>query len=385
LEYLYYDIKQPKYDPEECKRRSLTFSAPLRVKLRLRLPQEVKEQEVYVGEIPLMTDYGTYIVNGDERVVVSQLHRSPGISFEETPVPGGKSIFSARLIPDRGAWIEFLFDKSELLHVYIDRKRKFLATTFLRIFGLSGEEDILKAFGGVKEITLTRQNQCEELVGSVLAEDIIDETSSSILAQQTEKITPSIASRIWDAKIRKLKVLLDVPKEIVRTLEHDGTKTREEAYLDMYRKLRPGDPPTLDSARELIDQMFFDKRRYNLTEVGLRMINRKLGLDKPLDSQLLDSDILVGAIQRLLDIKNGKQSTDDIDHLGNRRVRCVGEQLVNQIRISMARVERVARERMSVYDMEDVMPHNLVNTKLITSVIHDFFARGRLSQFMDQT
>jgi DNA-directed RNA polymerase subunit beta len=385
LEYLHYDIKQPKYGPDECKRRSLTYSAPLRVKLRLRLPSEVKEQEVYVGEIPLMTNYGTYIVNGDERVVVSQLHRSPGVSFEETPVPGGKSIFSARLIPDRGAWIEFLVDKGELLNVYIDRKRKFLATTFLRLFGLSSEEEILKAFGGVKEITLTRQNQCEELVGSVLAEDIIDETSSSILAQQTEKITSTIASRIWDAKIRRIKILLDVPKEIVRTLEHDGTKTREEAYLDMYKKLRPGDPPTLDSAKDLIDQMFFDKRRYNLTEVGLRMINRKLGLNKPLDSQLLSSDILVGAIQKLLEIKNGKQTTDDIDHLGNRRVRCVGEQLVNQIRISMARVERVTRERMSVYDMEDVMPHNLVNTKLITSVIHDFFARGRLSQFMDQT
>ncbi len=385
LEYIYYDIKQPKYGPEECKRRSLTYSAPLRVKLRLKLPSEAKEQEVYVGDIPLMTDYGTYIVNGDERVVVSQLHRSPGISFEETPVPGAKSIFSARLIPDRGAWIEFIFDKSELLHVYIDRKRKFLATTFLRLFGLSGEEDLLRAFGGVKEVVLTRQNQCEDLIGSVLAEDIVDEVSSSILAQQTERITPSVASRIWDAKIRKLKILLDVPKEIVRTLEHDGSKTREEAYLDTYKKLRPGDPPTLDSARELIDQMFFDKRRYNLTEVGLRMINRKLGLDKPLDAQLLDSDILVAAIQRLLEIKNGKQPIDDIDHLGNRRVRCVGEQLVNQIRISMTRVERVARERMSVYDMDDVMPHNLVNTKLITSVIHDFFARGRLSQFMDQT
>ena len=385
LEYLYYDIKQPKYDAEECKRRSLTYAAPLRMKLRLRLPDEIKEQEVYVGEVPLMTEFGTFIINGDERVVVSQLHRSPGISFEESTATGGKSIYSARLIPDRGAWIEFLFDKSDLLYVYIDRKRKFLATTFLRIFGLSKDDDILKAFGGVEEVTLTRQKQCEELVGRVLAEDIIDEASSSILAQHTERITPSVADRIWECKVRKVKLLQDVPKEIVKTLEHDGTKTKEEAYLDIYRKLRPGDPPTLESATELLDSMFFDKKRYNLTEVGIRMINRKLALDKPLDSQLLDADILVRAIRHLLEIKDGLKSIDDIDHLGNRRIRCVGEQLTNQIRISLARVERVTRERMSVYEMEEVMPHNLVNTKLITSVIHDFFARGRLSQFMDQT
>ncbi|MBD3427192.1 MAG: DNA-directed RNA polymerase subunit beta [Candidatus Omnitrophica bacterium] len=385
LEYLYYDIGQPKYDSEECKRRSLTYAAPLRMKLRLKLENEIKEQEVYVGEIPLMTDVGTYIINGDERVVVSQLHRSPGISFEETNAAGGKSIFTARLIPDRGAWIEFLFDKSDLLHVYIDRKKKFLATTFLRIFGLSQDSDILEAFGGTEDITLTRQKQTEELIGRVLAEDLVDEQTSSIIAQKTERITPSVAERIWDSKIRKVKLLQDVPKEMVSTLEHDGTKTKEEAYLDIYRKLRPGDPPTLESAQALLDQMFFDERRYNLTDVGIRMINRKLGIDRPLDNHLLDANTLVKSIRYLLEIKGGTKTVDDIDHLGNRRVRCVGEQLSNQIRISMARVERVARERMSVYEMEDVMPHNLVNTKLITSVIHDFFARGRLSQFMDQT
>jgi len=385
LEYLYYEIGQPKYAVEECKYRSLTYAAPLRIKLRLRLETEMKEQEVYVGDVPLMTEFGTFIINGDERVVVTQLHRSPGISFEESANPGGKSIYSARLIPDRGAWIEFLFDKSELLYVYIDRKKKFLATTFLRVFGLSKDEDILKAFGGVEDVTLTRQKQCEELVGRVLAEDVVDEASSSILAQQTEKITSFVATRIWESKVRQLKLLRHVPQEIIRTLEHDGTKTREEAYLDIYRKLRPGDPPTLESAKELIDQMFFAEKRYNLTDVGIRMINRKLGIDRPLDVHLLDAETLVKAINYLLDIKGGVKGIDDIDHLGNRRVRCIGEQLANQIRMSMARVERVARERMSVYEMGEVMPHNLVNTKMITSVIHDFFARGRLSQFMDQT
>ena len=263
LEYLYYDISTPKYDPDEAKRRSLTFAAPLRMKLRLKLQAEIKEQEVYIGEIPLMTDVGTFIINGDERVVVNQLHRSPGISFEESSSTGGKAVYSARLIPDRGAWIEFLYDKNDLIYVYIDRKRKFLATTFLRVFGLSKDENILQAFGGVEEVVLTREKQCTELIGRVLAEDIVDERTSSILAQHSEKITSSVAARIWVSKIRKIKLLESVPKEIIKTLEHDGTKTKEEAYLDVYRKLRPGDPPTLEAAQDLIDQMFFEGRRYN--------------------------------------------------------------------------------------------------------------------------
>ena len=385
LEYLYYEFGQPKYSAEESKRRSLTYAAPLRIKLRLKLENEIKEQEVYVGEVPLMTGIGTYIINGDERVVVNQLHRSPGISFEETGATAGKAAYTARLIPDRGAWIEFLFDKSDLLYVYIDRKRKFLATTFLRVFGLSRDEDILEAFGGTEKVTLTRQKQADDLVGRVLAEDLVDDQSLSLIAQKTEKITPSVAQRIWDSKIREVTLLQSVPKEVLNTLSHDNTKTKEEAYLDIYRKLRPGDPPTLESAEDLLNQMFFDTKRYNLTDVGIRMINRKLGIDRPMGSQLLDAGTLVQAIKYLLDIKAGTKTIDDIDHLGNRRVRCVGEQLSNQIRIAMARVERVAKERMSVYEMSEVMPHNLVNTKLITSVIHDFFARGRLSQFMDQT
>ncbi|MGB2629967.1 MAG: DNA-directed RNA polymerase subunit beta [Candidatus Omnitrophota bacterium] len=385
MEYLYYEIGHPRYSADDCKERSLSYSAPMRIKLRLRLETEMKEQEVYVCDIPLMTEHGTFVINGDERVVVSQIHRSPGISFEETGQPTGKKVFSARIIPDRGAWIEFLFDRSDLLNVYIDRKKKFLATTFLRMFGLSKDEDILKAFGGVEEIRITRQKQCEELVGRVLAEDLVDEKTDSLLAQQTEKITSSVASRLWASGIREVKILRNVPKEIVMTLEHDGTKTKEEAYLDIYRRLRPGDPPTLESATDLLSQMFFDEKRYDLSPVGIRMINRKLGMKRPFDPRMLTSETLVRAINYLLDIKNGVKSVDDIDHLGNRRVRSVGEQLSNQVRMALARVERVARERMAVYEMAEVMPHNLINTKLIANVIHDFFARGRLSQFMDQT
>ena len=385
LDYLNYDIGRPKYDVEESKRRSMTFAAPLRLKLRLRLENEVKEQEVYVCDIPLMTETGTFIINGDERVVVNQLHRSPGISFEETGNPTGKPLFTARLIPDRGAWIEFILDKNEMIYVVIDRKRKFLATTFLRIFGLSKDEEILKAFGGTEKVQLARQKHAEELAGRVLAEDIIDEASNSIIAQQTERITPSLAARIWTSKVREVKLLRNVPKEVVKTLEQDGTKTREEAYLDIYRRLRPGDPPTLESAKELLDQMFFEPKRYNLSDVGVQMINRKVGMDRPLENGLLDADTLVSAVNYLLDINAGQKNLDDIDHLGNRRIRCIGEQLSNQVRLGMVKVERVARERMGVYEMEEVLPHNLINTKLIATTIHDFFARGRLSQFMDQT
>ncbi|KJJ84781.1 DNA-directed RNA polymerase beta subunit [Candidatus Omnitrophus magneticus] len=385
LHYLGYELGKPKYDEDECKNRSITYATPLKINLRLKVGREIKEQEVYVGEIPLMTDKGTFVINGDERVVVSQLHRSPGISFEETSTPSGKTSYAARIIPDRGAWVEFIYDKNDILYVYIDRKRKFLATTFLRLFGLSKDEDILEAFGGIEIVKITRQKQCEELVGRVLAEEIIDEGSNSILAQKTEKITQSIADRIWADKIREIKLLKDVPKEIVKTMEHDTAKSEADAYLEIYKRLRPGDPPTSEAAKAMIDQMFFDKRRYSLKSVGIRMINRKLGMDRNLDAQLFDAETLVKAISYLLEIKSGNRNIDDIDHLGNRRIRSVGEQLVNQIRIAMVRLERVAKERMAVYDMENVMPHNLVNTKLIATAVHDFFARGRLSQFMDQT
>ena len=385
LEYMSYTLGKPKYTIEECLKTGMSYAGALRVRIRLKTPKDTKEQEVYLCDIPLMTPTGTFIVNGDERVVVSQLHRSPGISFEESVHPSGKRIFSARLIPYRGAWVEFEFDPTDVLHVYLDRRRKFVGTAFLRITGLSKDEDILKAFSGVEKVKITRESQMVDYINLVLAEDIIDVSSNSILAKSGERITKDLAKRIWNSKIREFSVLSEECPELVKTLEKDTTRSREEALLDIYRKIRPGDPPTLDSAMGLIERLFFDPKRYSLGRVGRFMLNRKLSMSAPLEKTLLDSQTLIKAIKRLVKIKNEGGPVDDIDHLGNRRIRSVGELLLNQLRISMVRLERSVRERMNIYDLDSVMPHNLINAKLVSSIVKDFFGRSQLSQFMDQT
>ncbi|MFH1791865.1 MAG: DNA-directed RNA polymerase subunit beta [Candidatus Omnitrophota bacterium] len=385
VEYVSYAIGKPKYDILECQKRDMSFAGPLRVKMRLRAPNDTKEQEVYLGEIPLMTETGTFIINGDERVVVSQLHRSPGISFEEVQHPSGKKLYSARIIPYRGAWIEFIYDANDTIVVVVDRKRKFVATQFLRIFGMSNDEDIIRAFSGVEEVRLTNSTKLEEYIGSSLGHDIIDKETNSILAQTNDKITKELAERIWECGVREVRILKKVCPEIMATLEKDHTKTMDEAMLDIYRKLRPSDPPTIESATSLLHRMFFDGKRYDLGEVGRHMLNRKLGMELPLENRMLDSQTIVRIILALVELKTGERSLDDIDHLGNRRVRCVGELLANQMRIGLVRVERTVRERMNIYELDNVMPHNLINAKLISSVIKDFFGRSQLSQFMDQT
>ena len=385
LEYLSYSVGKPKYSIEECLKTAVTYAGSLRVRLRLKTPKDTKEQEVYLCDLPLMTPTGTFIVNGDERVVVSQMHRSPGISFEESEHPSGKRIFSARIIPYRGAWVEFEFDATDILNVYLDRRRKFTGTVFLRMFGLSKDEDILKAFSGTEKIKITRESQLAGYINFVLAEDIIDLSSSSILAKSGERITKDIAKRMWASKVRGFSILSEECPEIVKTIERDTTKSKEEALLDIYRKLRPGDPPTLDSAAGLTERLFFDRKRYSLGRVGRFMLNRKLSMDAPLDRTTLDTETLVKAIKRLTKVKNEGGPIDDIDHLGNRRVRSVGELLLNQMRIGMVRLDRSVRERMNIYDLDSVMPHNLINAKLISSVVKDFFGRSQLSQFMDQT
>ncbi|MBL7155795.1 MAG: DNA-directed RNA polymerase subunit beta [Candidatus Omnitrophica bacterium] len=385
LEYINYTLGKPKYSIEECLKTSMSYAAALRLRLRLKGPKDTKEQEVYLCDIPLMTPTGTFIINGDERVVVSQLHRSPGISFEESMHPSGKRLFSARIIPYRGAWIEFEFDPTDLLHVYLDRRRKSIGTVFLRIFGLSKDEDILKAFSGVEKVKITRESQLGDYINFVLAEDIIDKASNSILAKSGERITKELAKRIWYSKVRELSILSEEVPEIVKTIERDTTRSKEEALLDIYRKLRPGDPPTLDSAMGLVDRMFLDRKRYSLGRVGRFMLNRKLSMNESHDNTTLDNQTLIKVIKRLIKIKNEGGPIDDIDHLGNRRVRSVGELLLNQLRIGMVRLERSVRERMNIYDLDSVMPHNLINAKLISSIVKDFFGRSQLSQFMDQT
>lgn len=385
LEYLSYNIGKPKYVIYECQKRGMSYAAPLRIMLRLKSKKETKEQEVYLGDIPLMTDTGTFIVNGDERVVVSQLHRSPGISFEEEMHITGKKIFSARIIPYRGAWIEFEIDINDVLYVYIDRRRKFLASSLLRVFGYSTDEAIAKAFSGMDKHELTRRVQLEKLVGYTIATDIINKQADLIIAEKNQPITEELVDKIWDAGIRYIEVLRKSYPEIINTLKKDNNKTKEEASLDIYRKLRPGDPPTAESAATLVQRLFFDLKRYDLGGVGRHMLNRKLGMKVSLEERLLTPETLIHVILKLIAVKNGEANIDDIDHLGNRRVRCVGELLLNQIRIGLVRAERSCRERMNLYDLANVMPHNLLNAKLISSVIRDFFGRSQLSQFMDQT
>jgi len=385
LEYLHYIIGKPKYIIPECKKRGMSYAGPLRVMMRLKSKKETKEQEVYLGDIPLMTETGTFIVNGDERVVVSQLHRSPGISFEAEPHPSGKNIYSARIIPYRGAWVEFEFDINDVLHVYVDRKKKFLATVFLRVFGYSSDDEILKAFCGIESHELTRSSQLEKLVGLTIARDIVEKETNVLIVPRYEKITKDITEKIWESSVRKVDVLANAMPEIINTLKKDHAKNKEDALLDIYRKLRPGDPPTPESAANLVMRLFFDNKRYDLGDVGRYMLNRKLDMNVSLEERLITPQTLIKVIAKLIAVKNGLGVTDDIDHLGNRRVRCVGELLLNQIRIGLARVDRSCRERMNIYDLSNIMPHNLVNAKLVSGVIRDFFGRSQLSQFMDQT
>ncbi|MFH1848512.1 MAG: DNA-directed RNA polymerase subunit beta, partial [Candidatus Omnitrophota bacterium] len=387
ISYVSYVFGKPKYSASECRKRALSYAVPLKVKLRLHTPKETKEQEVYFCDIPLITEAGTFIINGDERVVVSQVHRSPGVSFEEAIHPNGKRLYSARIIPYRGAWLEFEYDVNDILYVYIDRRRKFLATEILRAIGLSTNDDILNAFKGVEKVELTRRVQFRNVIGMTLSGDIIDEATGEIVIAKNKELTKDLLDLIWEKGIRKFEVIKSTIADLTKTLNRDYTKTREEALLDIYRKIRPGDPATVESSETLINRFFFDEKRYDLARVGRYMLNRKLSMKKPMDARILDKDTIVRTIEALIDLKNGKGniSVDDIDHLGNRRIRSVGELVTNQFRIGLARLERTTRERMNIYDLENMMPHNLVNTKLIGTVIKDFFGRSQLSQFMDQT
>ena len=407
LDYSSYEIGEPKVDWLECLREGTTYGAPLYVTFQLKEEKGVKEEKVFMGELPLMTPQGTFVINGAERVVVSQLHRSPGIAFEATQHPNGKMLHSFRVIPDRGSWYEAQFDTSDLLYVYLDRKkrrRKFLTTTFFRALsfldhedkgtkskdnnGLSRgtDEEILKLFYNMEDLSVKDAEKIEDLQNRVLVHDAVDQEKGLVVARAFEPLSKAVVKQIAELGITKIKVVDTSVDEgnIIKCLKKDPAKNEEEALKDIYRRLRPGDPPTAANSRALIKRLFFDEKRYDLGRVGRYKINQKLGMKT--DSRILVKEDLVAATKYLLKLKRGEGSLDDIDHLGSRRIHTVGELLANQCRVGLSRTERLVKERMTLFDqtVEQMTPQKLINPKALSAVIRDFFGRSQLSQFMDQ-
>ena len=390
LDYHSYEIGEPKQDWLECLREGITYGAPLHVTFHLKDEKGTKEETVFMGELPLMTPQGTFVINGAERVIVSQLHRSPGIAFEATQHPNGKTLHSFRIIPDRGSWYEAQFDTSDLLYVYLDRKkrrRKFLTTTFFRALGYSSDADVLKLFYDLEELTVRAAENLDDIQNKVLIEDAMDQEKGIVVARAFEPLSKAVVKQIAELGVTKIRVVDTTVDDgiIIKCLKKDPTKNEEEALKDIYRRLRPGDPPTAANARALIKRLFFDPKRYDLGRVGRYKINQKLGL-KDGDSRILTKEDLVGATKYLLRLKKAEGSVDDIDHLGSRRVRTVGELLANQCRVGLARTERLVKERMTLFDqgVEAMTPQKLINPKALSAVVRDFFGRSQLSQFMDQ-
>ena len=391
LEYVSYTLGDPKNTEIECIREGITYSVPLYVKLRLREEDFIKDEEIYMGEIPMVTERGSFIINGAERVVVSQLHRSPGIAFEVTPHPNGKLLHSFRIIPDRGTWLEVQFDNNDLLDVYLDRRRrrrKFLITTLLRAIGYSSDIDLLNLFYEIKDLKVSKALDMENVSTLVLVEDAIDAQKGVVLARAFEPLTKAIVRTFEKHDISSIRVIDTAIDEgaLIRALKKDPTRNEEEALKEIYKRLRPGEPPTTANAKALLKRLFFDPKRYDLGRVGRYKINQKLGLKTSLEQRILESQDIVFATKYLVRLKKGEGVVDDIDHLGSRRVRTVGELLANQCRVGLARTERLVRERMTMYDqsVDSITPQKLINPKALTTVIRDFFARSQLSQFMDQ-
>ncbi len=391
LEYVSYTIGDPKNSEIACLREGITYSVPLYVKLRLREEDFIKDEEIYMGEIPMVTERGSFIINGAERVVVSQLHRSPGIAFEVALHANGKLLHSFRIIPDRGTWLEVQFDNNDLLYVYLDRRRrrrKFLITTLLRAVGYSSDTEILDLFYTIQELKTSKALKMENVSNLVLVEDAIDAQQGVVLARALEPLTKQIVRSIEEHDIPLIRVIDTSVDEgaITRAIKKDPTRNEEEALKEIYKRLRPGEPPTTANAKALLKRLFFDPKRYDLGRVGRYKVNQKLGLEVELEQRTLESGDVVAATKYLVRLKKGEGVVDDIDHLGSRRVRTVGELLANQCRVGLSRTERLVRERMTMYDqsVDSITPQKLINPKALTTVIRDFFARSQLSQFMDQ-
>ena len=460
LVYVSYNLEKPKYDVDECRQRGMTFAAPIKVTTQLmvydtreggeRIVRDIKEQEVYFGEIPLMTETGTFIINGTERVVVSQLHRSPGVFFDHDKGKthsSGKLLYSARVIPYSGSWLDFEFDHKDIIYVRIDRRRKMHATVLLRALGYSSQDllnyfystetvflekggkfgksiefDLLPGQRSTRDIkvgseVVVRKNtkftraaikklkeskvdrlplEVVELVGKVSAQDVIDKETGEVLLECNEEVTEVTLERLREAGIEQFKVLfidgLNVGPYLRDTLIADKVKTTEDAIMEIYRRLRPGDPPTLETAKQLFNNLFFNPERYDLSAVGRLKLNYKFYRDLPddqkpeLDQSILSPQDILETVRHLIEIKNGRGSVDDIDHLGNRRVRAVGELMENQYRIGLVRMARAIKERMSVsQEIDTLMPHDLINAKPVGAVVKEYFGSSQLSQFMDQT
>ncbi len=453
LEFLSYVLGDPAFDVKECQLRGLTFAAPLRAKVRLVILdkesptkpviKEMKEQEVYMGELPLMTTTGSFVINGTERVIVSQLHRSPGVFFEHDrgkTHSSGKLLFSARIIPYRGSWLDFEFDPKDILYFRIDRRRKMPVTILLRAIGMNNEEileqffmfdsfalhgegaemqfiserlrgevarfDICDKAGKVivakdKRINAKHVREIEAggithisvpedyLLGRVLAKNIVDRETGEVIANANDELTEELLSRLRDANIKEIQTLytndLDQGAYISQTLRTDDTVDKMAARVAIYRMMRPGEPPTEDSVEALFNGLFYSEDRYDLSAVGRMKFNRRIGRDELTGAMTLSDDDILAVIKILVELRNGRGEVDDIDHLGNRRVRCVGELAENQFRAGLVRVERAVKERLGQAESDNLMPHDLINSKPISAAIREFFGSSQLSQFMDQT
>jgi DNA-directed RNA polymerase subunit beta len=389
LNFTQYEIGEPKLNPLQAIRDAETYSAPLYVTFELKEEAQAKQERVYMGEIPLMTNRGTFVINGAERVVVSQLHRSPGICFETQMHLNGRWLYGFRIIPDRGTWLEVQFDTNDLLYVYLDRRRrrrKFLATTLLRVIGFPNDEDILKLFYNIEELKLKETMPEEDLANKVLFRDILD--GELIVARAYEPLTLGVVRQIIQLGHKAIRVVSASSDDLLITsLRKDTARDEDEALKEIYRRLRPGDPPTIPNAKALVKRLFFDPKRYDLTRVGRYKINQKLASKVDPDARILTAEDVVNALRYLFKLRAGDGLLDDIDHLGSRRVRAVGELLANQCRVGLARTERLVKERMTLFDvnMDTMTPQKLINPKALSAVVRDFFGRSQLSQFMDQT
>ncbi len=407
LEFDNYSFTPPKYSVQECQMRGATYAASLKALLRLvryedgegeaeKREKLMIEQEVYLGELPLMTPTGTFIINGAERVIVSQLHKSPGVSFEKKIHQNGKRLLSARIIPYRGAWLEFEYDINDVLWLTIDRRSRILATSFLKCFGFVEHQEIIKLFYTVETAVLgrtkvkigTKFHEPHGLENRYLAADAIDTESGEILAEACEQLTTATIDKLMGSILKEVSLInqeeIEKDSTLVDTCRLDNTITIEDAYREVYTRVRPGDPATDATTRNFFQRMFFEASRYDFAPVGRYKINRKLGLDIDQETKTLTKEDVVATLQYLVKLRNGKGVLDDIDHLGNRRVRAVGELLSNQVRIGLVRMERTIRERMNFRDDEQMTPQTLVNPKPVSAVIKDFFGRSQLSHFMDQ-